>query len=354
MFSVSSRTSAKIGVAPQWTITFALAGQVIELVITSSPGPTPSATSERWSAAVHDETASTWLASRYSRIRASSSAVRGPVVSHPERRVAATASISASEIAGGWNERKDDRLDESSGIRGHEAYSLGSGVRTRDGLLARVADREHGAGPVGATAKRREDVAWLAVAADALDPFERLRHLDALEHAGRSDEEAGDGAADPVLVPTGVRNVPSAASIARPFRSTPVTASTSSASWPPPSRAATSITCGPSGPRRSCVYVGPFSIPSADAARAATSSACPCVVARPDVRQSDAEGGRLGDDAVGDDQAREDTVGREADDGHLRAVDELLDEGEPVASRGRAASIAAGRSAGDSTSVSPF
>src|SRR5438876_166544 len=86
MFSVSSRTSAKTGVAPQWTITFAVAGQVIELVITSSPGPTPSATSERCRAAVADETASTCLTSRESRMRASSAAVRGPVGAAPERR----------------------------------------------------------------------------------------------------------------------------------------------------------------------------------------------------------------------------------------------------------------------------
>ena len=39
MFRLSSRTSAKTGVAPQWTITFAVDGQVIEVVITSSPGP---------------------------------------------------------------------------------------------------------------------------------------------------------------------------------------------------------------------------------------------------------------------------------------------------------------------------
>ena len=39
MFSVSSWMSAKTGVAPVWTITFAVAGQVIEVVITSSPGP---------------------------------------------------------------------------------------------------------------------------------------------------------------------------------------------------------------------------------------------------------------------------------------------------------------------------
>ena len=64
MLSVSSRMSAKTGVAPQCTITFAVAGQVIDVVITSSPGPTPSATSERCRAAVQEETASTCFASR--------------------------------------------------------------------------------------------------------------------------------------------------------------------------------------------------------------------------------------------------------------------------------------------------
>ena len=39
MFRSPSRTSAKTGVAPAWTITFAVAGQVIGVVITSSPGP---------------------------------------------------------------------------------------------------------------------------------------------------------------------------------------------------------------------------------------------------------------------------------------------------------------------------
>ena len=43
-------------------------------------------------------------------MRASSSAVRGPVVSQPDRSVSATASISASVIAGGWNERKVSSL----------------------------------------------------------------------------------------------------------------------------------------------------------------------------------------------------------------------------------------------------
>ena len=41
MLRSPSRTSQKTGVAPQCSITFAVAGQVIGLVITSSPGPTP-------------------------------------------------------------------------------------------------------------------------------------------------------------------------------------------------------------------------------------------------------------------------------------------------------------------------
>ncbi len=170
MLSVSSRTSAKTGVAPQWTITFAVAGHVIEVVITSSPGPTPRATSERWSAAVQEETASTCFASRYSRIRASSSAVRGPVVSQPDRSVSATASISASVIAGGWNERKVFRLDESSGIRGEEAYAVRRGLGLRDGLLARAGDDQHRPGPVGPAAERREHVARLPVDPGAAIP----------------------------------------------------------------------------------------------------------------------------------------------------------------------------------------
>jgi hypothetical protein len=101
MFRSPSRTSTKTGVAPLCTITFAVAGQVIGVVITSSPGPISSATSARWSAAVPDATASTCFASRYSAIRSSSEAARGPVVSQPERSVSATASISSSPIAGG-------------------------------------------------------------------------------------------------------------------------------------------------------------------------------------------------------------------------------------------------------------
>jgi hypothetical protein len=57
-----ARTSQKTGRAPQCTTTFAVAGQVIGGTMTSSPGPIPAATSERWSAAVPDETATACFA----------------------------------------------------------------------------------------------------------------------------------------------------------------------------------------------------------------------------------------------------------------------------------------------------
>ena len=52
--------------------------------------------------------------------------------------------------------------------------------------------------------------------------------------------------------------------------------------------------------------------------------------------EGDTEGRRRRGDPVGHREGREHAVHREADDGHLRAVDELLDERQPVA--GRAAS----------------
>src|SRR3954471_18256776 len=135
-------------------------------------------------------------------MRASSSAVRGPVVSQPERSVAATASISASEIAGGWNERNSDRFAETSGICGQEAYAVRSGVRPRERLVARFAGGEQCAGAIGAAAKRREDVARLAVDPNPLDPLEVARQVDPLEHAGGSDQELGHRPPDFRSMPT--------------------------------------------------------------------------------------------------------------------------------------------------------
>ena len=56
-WSVPGSTSANTGRAPTSSTQFAVAGQVIGVVTTSSPGPIPCARSARWSAAVHDETA---------------------------------------------------------------------------------------------------------------------------------------------------------------------------------------------------------------------------------------------------------------------------------------------------------
>src|SRR6476646_195319 len=133
-------------------------------------------------------------------MRASSSAVRGPVVSQPERRVAATASISASEIAGGWNERNSDRFAETSGICGDEAYAVRSGVRPRERLVAGGAGGEEGTGPVGAAPERRLDIAGLAVDPNLVDADQVLRHLDALEHARRGNKELRHRTPDPNIV----------------------------------------------------------------------------------------------------------------------------------------------------------
>src|SRR5215218_7187442 len=189
MFRSDSRTSAKTGVAPAWTMTFAVAGHVIVLVITSSPGPTPRASSERWSAAVPEATASTCSAPTYSANRCSSSAVLGPVVSQPERSVSETAAISSSPIAGGWKPSMVVRLsDESSCATDLKAYERGGAIRPLQGLVTAVADGEHRAGPVCSAAERAEDVPGLAVDPYLLDAFDGPRFVDALyllEHALR-------------------------------------------------------------------------------------------------------------------------------------------------------------------------
>ena len=64
MFRSSGRTSQKTGAAPVCSITFAVAGHVIGDVITSSPGPMPSARSARCIALVPELTASTRGTSR--------------------------------------------------------------------------------------------------------------------------------------------------------------------------------------------------------------------------------------------------------------------------------------------------
>ena len=60
MLPVCRSTSAKTGVAPAWMIVFAVAQKVSGVVMTSSPGPTPAASSDRCRAAVHEFTATAY------------------------------------------------------------------------------------------------------------------------------------------------------------------------------------------------------------------------------------------------------------------------------------------------------
>src|SRR3954463_11458668 len=175
-----SRTSTKTGVAPVWTMTFAVAGQVIGVVITSSPGPTPSATSDRWSAAVPEASASTCSASRKSFIRSSNKAALGPLVSQPERSVAVTAAISSSPIAGGWkpsmvvrrisDESFDNDLDPNNPFRSTGAFER---------LVAAVAHGQDRPGTVGSAPQLAEAVPGTPVDPDPADPLERKGLLDA-------------------------------------------------------------------------------------------------------------------------------------------------------------------------------
>ena len=113
-------------------------------------------------AAVPDETASAWRAPVCSEKRRSSSAARGPLVNHPERSVSATASISSSSTAGGWNERNVSRmaraagLGDDLGIGRYELYELGGAVGAGKGILPGVAGREDEAGAIGAPSERPE------------------------------------------------------------------------------------------------------------------------------------------------------------------------------------------------------
>ena len=269
MLSVSSRTSANTGVAPVCTITFAVAGQVSDVVITSSPGPD----------AERDEREVQCGGAR----RDGEDVLRLEVLAHPRLELGGARPRREPARSGASRRPPRSPLPRSpaAGTRGTQIASRrrpASAVtkRMRSAAAFARASASSRDPPCASTAPARsaprrsggENVARVAVDADTLDALELLGHLDALEHPGRSDQELRDRSPPPVVrVDSTTTSYPSAASIARPFTSIPVTASASSASWPPPSRAATSITCGPSEPIRSCVYEGPFSIPRAATAR---------------------------------------------------------------------------------------
>ena len=133
--------------------------------------------------------------------------------------------------------------------RGPEADRLGRPPGALDRLVARRTDGQDRARPVGAAAQRADHGAGIGVDPHPDDPVLLLRLLDARDRVEQSrrlgDEEADARAArarpPPAAVPRPrARRAPHAS--ASPFRSTPSAAAQSSASWPPPSRAASSTT----------------------------------------------------------------------------------------------------------------
>ena len=92
--------STKTGLAPACRIAFAEAMNVNDGQITSSPGPTPAATSARCSAVVQFETTIAWRAPVYAASASSNSCTRRPWVSQPERTASAAAAASSSPTTG--------------------------------------------------------------------------------------------------------------------------------------------------------------------------------------------------------------------------------------------------------------
>src|ERR671925_669041 len=337
-FRSASRTSAKIGAAPAWTITFAVAGQVIGLVITSSPGPIPSASSERWSAAVPEERATTCRAPRYSANRASSSAVRGPVVSQPERSVSATASTSSSPIAGGWKPRKVARRSAELcdfRIRDDEAYEIGHAAIPRERLLAARPDGDHGSRAIAARAEGPELVAGRAVDVEVDDTLDGARCLDALgrcEAPLRRDEEARAGAADLRLGPRRLERLaergrdrePVELDAERGVAELGVVAAAEARGKldhlrPVGSEPELRVRRAVLDPESLGGSLGRLDRPLVRA------------LARPDVRERHPEGRRLGRHPVRHRERDETAPDREGIDRHLGPLDELLDERDPGA-----------------------
>src|SRR5690606_27066054 len=156
MHSVSGRTSTRTGRAPTCSTTFAVAAKVSVGTITSSPGPTPSATSATWRPAVQEVSISEVPpgAPTYSPKARSNSLVRGPVVIQSDRRAATTSSISSGPIDGGENGRKVSRgmallYRLSSALRAEgprpsmrKSRSPGKGAETIGAV--HTAERRHG------------------------------------------------------------------------------------------------------------------------------------------------------------------------------------------------------------------
>ena len=332
-------------------MTFAVAGHVIGVVITSSPGPTPSASSERCIAAVPEETASACFAP--------------DVLGEPALqlgRVAGRSSASPS-AASRRRPRSPPRRSRAAGSRGTRRGPRRSrrarGSRQRESVRVSPPASRVRAPPRGSRRRRarRRRGRTRAAAARSRQPGWRYTRT----HATPSRPRARSTPSTAPTAPSGGRRgtartrrrqrrrgearhsesrSPRAAASASPLRSTPSAASQSSASCPPPSRAASSHDTGPSVAEQHLRVRRPVANAErrggrrAQPATAASTSAG--ALARPDVGERDAERGRLGDDAVGHGERDERAADGEGVDRQLRPVDELLDEHDRPARRARA------------------
>src|ERR1700722_4821344 len=100
-FRVSGSTSTSTGRAPTCSITCTPEQNVMAVVSTASPGPIPSASSDKCRAAVQELTAKAAGASTNSMKSRSKRWTLGPVVIQSERSVSTTSAISSSPISGG-------------------------------------------------------------------------------------------------------------------------------------------------------------------------------------------------------------------------------------------------------------
>ena len=100
ILKVARSMSTNTGVAPQCRIAFAVAMNEWLTVITSSPTPTPSASSARCSAVVQLDTAHACSAPTAAANSRSNAATSGPCVTQPERIARRAASASRSSIQG--------------------------------------------------------------------------------------------------------------------------------------------------------------------------------------------------------------------------------------------------------------
>src|SRR5205823_2739628 len=117
--------SQKTGSAPVTAIAFAAATKFSEGTTTSSPGPQPSATRARWSAAVPFATATASPAPQKAANSRSNSSTRGPMLHQPERTTSSTASTS-------WSSTR--RSDRGTDQRGGGLVRTGAADDCREGL----------------------------------------------------------------------------------------------------------------------------------------------------------------------------------------------------------------------------